>query len=271
MCYLSPLLAAFARRTFMRSARNFALQNTTAPSEVFCSYDFTNVLRCGGEMEAIMTQSAIIIAYVITAVIAYLLGSINFSIIITKKFVGTDVREHGSGNAGATNVLRTAGKLPAALTFAGDFLKCVAAILMSMAIASQFHLNVEFGQYIKYIAGIFCIVGHIFPLYFGFKGGRGVTAAAAIMLMLDWRCFCIGIGIFILIVLIIRIVSLGSLIATASIPVTTLIFQMADHKSYAVIDTLLVAVVAVIVFIKHRANIVRLFKGTEPRIQSKTK
>lgn len=218
-----------------------------------------------------MTQSAIIISYALSAVIAYLLGSINFSIIITKKFVGTDVREHGSGNAGATNVLRTAGKLPAALTFGGDLLKCVVAILMSMLIAHLFHLNTEFSQYIKYTAGIFCIIGHIFPLYFGFKGGRGVTAAAAIMLMLDWRCFCIGIGIFVFVVLVIRIVSLGSLIATASIPITTLIFQMADHKTYAVIDTLLMTVVAVIVFIKHRANIVRLFKGTEPRIHNKAK
>lgn len=218
-----------------------------------------------------MTHSAIIIAYVLSAVAAYLLGSVNFSIIITRKFIGTDVRNHGSGNAGATNVLRTAGKLPAILTFAGDLLKCVVAILLSVLIASLFHLNVEFSQYIKYIAGIFCMIGHIYPLYFGFKGGRGVTAAAAIMLMLDWRCFCIGIGIFIIIVLTIRIVSLGSLIATASIPITTLIFQMADHQKFAVTDTLLVGVVAIIVFVKHRGNIVRLFKGTEPRIHSGVK
>lgn len=221
------------------------------------------------EIGGLMTN--IILAYALSAVAAYLLGSIDFSIIITKGFTGTDVRKHGSGNAGATNVLRTAGKLPAILTFAGDFLKCVAAILMSVLIARLFRLDGEFSQYIKYTTGILCMIGHIFPLYFGFKGGKGVTAAAAIMLMLDWRCFCIGIGIFIIVVLTIRIVSLGSLLASASIPITTLIFQIADNQKYAVTDTLLVAVITAIIFIRHRANIVRLFKGTEPRARGGAK
>ena len=219
-----------------------------------------------------MTMSlSIIFSYLLSAAAAYLLGSISFSIIITKIFAGTDVRAHGSGNAGATNVLRTVGKLPATITFICDLLKCVVAILLSMLIARLFHLDGEFSQYIRYTAGIFCMIGHIYPLYYGFKGGRGVTTAAAIMLVLDWRCFLIGIGIFILIVFITRIVSLGSLIATASIPVTTLIFQMADHQKYAITDALLVAVIMVIVFVMHRENIMRLLKGTEPRIQSKTK
>lgn len=213
----------------------------------------------------------VIFAYLLSAAEAYLLGSINFSIIITKKFKGTDVRSHGSGNAGATNVLRTAGKLPAALTFAGDFLKCVIAILMAVLIARLFNVNAEYSQYIKYTTGIFCIIGHIFPLYFDFKGGKGVTSAAAVILMLDWRCFCIGISLFIIVVLLTRLVSLGSLIAVASVPVLTYIFQTADHQTYAVTDTLLVLIITVIVFIKHHANISRLLKGTEPRIHSEAK
>lgn len=216
-----------------------------------------------------MTIPSIVTAYLISAASAYLIGSVSFSILITRRFAGTDVREHGSGNAGATNVLRTAGKLPAVLTFGGDFLKCVAAVLLAALIGSLFHLNGEFTQCMKYTAGIFCMIGHIYPLYFGFKGGRGVTAAAALMLMLDWRCFLIGIGVFLLVVLVVRIVSLGSLLGTLSVPVTTLIFQLADHKGYAVPDMLLVSVLTAIIFIKHRDNIVRLCRGTEPRIHSR--
>lgn len=211
-----------------------------------------------------------ILAYVLSAAVAYLLGSINFSIIITKKFKGTDVRRHGSGNAGATNVLRTAGKLPAALTFVGDFLKCVVAILLSMLIARLFNLTGEYSYYIKYTTGIVSIIGHIFPLYFDFKGGKGVTSAAAVVLMLDWRCFVIGISIFIIVVLLTRIVSLGSLIAVTSVPIMTYIFHTASNQQYAVVDTLLMLVITVIVFVKHHANISRLLKGTEPRIHSGT-
>lgn len=216
-------------------------------------------------------QTSILLSYLLAIIVAYLLGSVNFSIIITRLFIGTDVRKFGSGNAGATNVLRTAGKLPAILTFAGDFLKCVVAIGISVYIAGFFHLDGQFAQYIRYITGIFCMVGHIFPLYFGFKGGKGVTAAAAIMLALDWRCFIIGIGIFILMVVFVRIVSLGSIIACMSIPITTFIFQTLDHQTYALGDTLLIAVIAAIAITKHRANIARLLKGTEPRIQSRKK
>lgn len=213
-----------------------------------------------------MIEPAMILPYIIAAAAAYLLGSISFSIIITKKFAGTDVRSHGSGNAGATNVLRTAGKLPAILTFACDFLKCVAAILFSVLIAHLFHLNGEFTQVIKYTAGIFCMLGHIFPVYFGFKGGKGVTTAAAVALLLDWRCFLIGIGIFLIIVLITRYVSLGSMLASASLPVSTYILTKTGDGSYALFNTALIAILAVIIIIKHRANIVRLIKGNESKL-----
>jgi glycerol-3-phosphate acyltransferase PlsY len=218
-----------------------------------------------------MTNWSFVLASIFSVVVAYLLGSISFSIVMTRIFAGTDVRQHGSGNAGATNVLRTAGKLPAILTFLCDFLKCVAAVLFSILFSRLFHINGEYGQFLKYTAGIFCMVGHIYPLYFGFKGGRGVTAAAAIMLMLDWRCFLIGISIFIIITLLTRFVSLGSILAGLSIPFLTLFFQTADHAEYAVVDTILVAVISLIIITKHRENIVRLIHGTEPRMQSKSK
>lgn len=210
----------------------------------------------------------IMLPFVLSAVIAYLLGSISFSVVITKKFAGTDVRKQGSGNAGATNVLRTAGKLPGILTFLFDFLKCVIAILLAMLVAKLFALSGSYLQYIKYVAGIFCMVGHIFPLYFGFKGGKGVTVAAAAVLMLDWRCFIIGIGVFIIMVLITRIVSLSSLLASVSVPVSMLILRLVCRQDNVAANVLLVSVIVVIIFIKHNANIARLLKGTEPRIKS---
>jgi conserved hypothetical integral membrane protein TIGR00023 len=215
-------------------------------------------------------QPTTILAYVISAVAAYLLGSISFSIIITKQFAGTDVRAHGSGNAGATNVLRTAGKLPALLTFAGDFLKCVVAIFITMAVANAFNLTGEYRECLKYTAGISCMLGHIFPVYFGFKGGKGVTTATAIMLLLDWRVFLIAFVIFAVLVLITRYVSLGSVCAAASLPFTTIAFQIADHQRYPVINTLLVSCITLIIIVKHHENISRLLNGTESKIHSKS-
>lgn len=214
---------------------------------------------------------SVILPFLLSSVAAYLLGSISFSILITRLFAGTDIRNHGSGNAGATNVLRTAGKLPAILTFLLDFLKCVAAILIAAFIAKQFNFSIEYAIVLKYVTGIFCMVGHIFPLYFSFKGGKGVTTAAAIFLLLDWRCFVIAISLFIIIVTLMRIVSLGSILAAASTPLLTLFFQLPENRKTAIINTLLVSVIAIIVIVKHRENITRLLNGTEKRIGIKTK
>ncbi|HEX2939345.1 MAG TPA: glycerol-3-phosphate 1-O-acyltransferase PlsY [Ruminiclostridium sp.] len=215
-------------------------------------------------------QTTTIIAYILAAVAAYLLGSISFSIIITKQFAGTDVRRHGSGNAGATNVLRTAGKLPAVLTFACDFLKVVAAMIIAIAISSVMNLNGELRECLKYTTGIFCMIGHIFPLYFGFKGGKGVTAAAAVMLLLDWRCFLIAITVFVILVAVTRYVSLGSVCAAASLPFITIALQLAGHQKYAVVNTLLVTCITAIIIAKHYRNIKRLLNGTEPKLHSKS-
>lgn len=209
------------------------------------------------------------LVYIVSAVDAYLLGSVSFSVIVTKRFAGMDVRTHGSGNAGATNVLRTAGKFPALLAFIGDFLKCVAAILIAMVLANAGGLDGELRECLKYVAGISCMAGHIFPIYFGFKGGKGVTTAAAIMLLLDWRCFLIAITIFAVLVAATRYVSFGSVCAAASLPLTTLGFQLAEHQQYAVVNTILVSCITGIIVVKHRANIVRLANGTETKLHSR--
>lgn len=215
-------------------------------------------------------QTAIVAAYILSAAVAYLLGSISFSIIITKQFAGTDVRQHGSGNAGATNVLRTAGKIPALLTFAGDFLKCVAAMIIAIVMANILHLNTELKETIKYTTGIACALGHIFPLYFGFKGGKGVTVAAAVVLLLDWRVFLAVVAVFAVVLAFSRYVSLGSVCAAGSLPFLTVFFQIADQQKYALVNTLLVTVLAGIVIIKHYQNILRLMKGTESKLHSKS-
>ena len=124
-------------------------------------------------------------AYILMTVIAYLIGSISFSVIISKKMAGFDVREKGSGNAGSTNVLRTVGKKAAAITLICDVLKGVIAILIAMIIGNIFK-NVD-KELIVQIAGIAVVLGHTFPIFFGFKGGKGVATSLGVLLMSNWQ------------------------------------------------------------------------------------
>lgn len=218
----------------------------------------------------------VVIPFIFSALASYLLGSISFSIIFTRLFKGDDVRHYGSGNAGTTNVLRAAGKLPALFTLICDFSKAVVAIVFSQYIFSLYpvaHIN---GTMIKFIAGIFCILGHIYPLYFGFKGGKGVLTAAALVLLIDWRVFVVGVSVFAVVLAISRYVSLSSLTAAASLPVITMFFQIVDWKrgrlagGNAVViiatNTILAAFIGAVLFFKHSSNIRRLLNGTESKI-----
>ena len=149
--------------------------------------------------------------YIVVAIIAYLLGSISFSVIISKKMAGFDVREKGSGNAGSTNVLRTVGKKAAALTLLGDALKGVVAIIAAIIIGKiAKETNIEL---LKYIAGILVVVGHTFPIYFGFKGGKGVATSLGVILMLNWRCGLLCLLFALLLMALTRMVSVGSVAA----------------------------------------------------------
>ena len=114
-------------------------------------------------------------SYIITGIIAYLLGSISFSVIFTKRLAGFDVRKKGSGNAGSTNVLRTAGKKPAILTLICDILKGVIAVFIAFLIGKIFNFDIQTSAILLQIAGIFVVIGHTFPIFFGFKGGKGVA------------------------------------------------------------------------------------------------
>ena len=211
---------------------------------------------------------SLILPLLLSALVGYLLGSISFAILLTKAFAHEDVRAHGSGNAGATNVLRVAGKKASALTFLLDFCKCVASVLVGYFLVKHAcvanGVDPEMARLGMYAAGFCCMIGHMYPLYFGFRGGKGVVPTAAMM--------------FLLVFLKKRMVSLSSITAAAIYPVVT--FCMTYFVDccvgglpvlYVVMATLVAALIGATVIIKHRANIKRIRNGTESTISFKKK
>ena len=225
-------------------------------------------------------QAVFILALIISAVIGYLLGGVSWAIILTRIVQRKDIREQGSGNAGMTNVLRSVGKLPALLTFAGDFVKCVIAVLLSqlalylLAMAfTDIAPGAELFRYTRYIAGTACVVGHIFPIYYGFRGGKGIVTAAAMILLTDWRVFIAVILTFGLVFAWKKIMSLCSVTSAGMYPVCTflIVFFMDYSRGFCGLEYLLFATgvslfVGVLVLVKHRANIGRLMRGEEKPI-----
>ena len=204
---------------------------------------------------------------VITAIIAYLIGSINFSVILSKKMAGFDVREKGSGNAGTTNMLRSVGKKAAALTLICDVLKGIVAILIAMFIGWAF--KVENQSLLVQIAGIAVVLGHTFPIFFGFKGGKGVATSLGILIMSNWQIGLICLVFGVLLIALTRMVSLGSCAAAVLFPVLTLFitdnYIVSQGSGYLIYSIIL----AVIVLFNHRSNIKRIMAGTENRISFK--
>lgn len=201
--------------------------------------------------------------YVTVAIVAYVIGSINFAVIFSRKFAGFDVREKGSKNAGTTNVLRTVGKKVAALTLLCDILKGVAAILvalLSQAMWSGFDITV-----LKYIAGFMVIFGHTFPIFFEFRGGKGVATAIGVLLMLNWKIGLICLVFGLLIIAVSKMVSLGSIAAAVLFPVLS-IFIGGNVGFVAITISFLIA--ALVVF-NHRTNIKRLKQGKENKLSFK--
>ncbi len=203
-------------------------------------------------------------------VVGYLLGSLNFSIIFTKIFAKTDVRDHGSGNAGFTNTIRTAGKKVGILVFVCDALKAVAAILIAMAVATWFPFDAYVG-YGKYAAALGAILGHNFPLYYGFRGGKGIVVSIAVIYSLNWIAGCFTLGAFLIVFAITGIVSLGSLTGAATVVVTTLVMYLCGWANVDAVQLALMAVMGVLAFYMHRANIKRLLNGTESSFKKKKK
>lgn len=201
------------------------------------------------------------------AVVAYLLGSINCAIIISRVFKKDDVRNHGSGGAGMTNILRTYGKGMAAITAVGDFLKAVIAIIFARLLFRWLGIS---GLDAGYIAGLFVILGHVYPLYFNFRGGKGVITTLGTMLLVNPLVFLIIIVIFVPLVFITKIVSLSSVLGAISFPFLTY-FVAVWRGQPAIVNTAFALVYTVVVIVMHRSNIKRLLNGTEYKFGQKKK
>lgn len=209
-----------------------------------------------------------ILACIAAAIISYLLGSCNSAIIVCKLWKKADIRTLGSKNAGLTNTLRVFGKGPALLTLLGDLSKGVIAVILSRLVFSLIGtgLPVEGGYdtiFVGYLSGIFSIIGHIFPVYYGFKGGKGILVSCSILLVIDPLTFCIIIPFFALILALTKYVSVASITAAVMYPILTGFLQSMRGFSHIWVNVCLVVVTSLILIFMHRSNIQRLRNGTE--------
>ena len=202
---------------------------------------------------------------VVMAIIAYLIGSINFSVILSKKMAGFDVREKGSGNAGTTNMLRSVGKKAAAITLVCDVLKGVVAILIAIFIGKT--VQGSNGALLVQVAGIAVILGHTFPVFFKFKGGKGVATSLGVLIMSNWQIGLICLVFALILIALTQMVSVGSIAAAILYPVLTLFIP----QNYIVPGNYLIysIILAVLIVFNHRENVKRLLNGTENKISFK--
>lgn len=199
------------------------------------------------------------LVYLIIIITAYLLGNISTSYIVAKRLAGVDIRTQGSGNAGSTNVLRTLGKKAGALTFIGDVLKGLIAVLIARFIAYGANLD---DTTCAYIAVVAVVLGHNYPVFLGFKGGKGVATSLGSMLGMNPLVALLCLGFFIIIVAITKYVSLGSILGIGLSP----IIMMINHNNKGVLVTLFLTISVVIT---HKENIKRLLNGTERKLGQK--
>lgn len=204
---------------------------------------------------------------------AYLFGSVSFAVIISERFIKKDVRELGSGNAGMTNVMRSAGVGPGILTFVCDCLKGVAAGLMGrflvFPLLFKFTGNTFFSDINGALfLGVFCLIGHVFPLFFNFRGGKGVATVGGVAIAACPLSFAAALGVFLLVALVTRTVSAGSLAAAIVLPFFAFLFE---KSHYRIASLIIMGIMCITVIIKHKDNIVRLVKGEERKINFKKK
>lgn len=197
--------------------------------------------------------------YIAIVIISYLLGNISTSYIVAKKLAGVDIRTQGSGNAGSTNVLRTLGKKAGALTFVGDVLKGLLAVLIARLIAYSMNMDQSTCAYLAVVA---VVLGHNYPVFLGFKGGKGVATSLGSMLGMNPIIALTCLGFFIIIVAITKYVSLGSILGISLSP----IIMILNHNTKGILVTLFLTIS---VAITHKENIKRLFSGTERKIGQK--
>lgn len=194
--------------------------------------------------------------YFLVALVAYCLGSISFAVIVSRGFGLPDPRSYGSNNPGATNVLRTGNKLAAALTLLGDALKGWLAVAMAARAAPILGL----GEGHIALAALFVFLGHLFPAFYQFKGGKGVATALGVLLALDWRAGGAAAAIWLLLFGLTRTSSVAALVATAATPIVAYYFRGADLR------TGVIFLLALLVMWRHKDNIARLLSGSEARV-----
>lgn len=188
-----------------------------------------------------------------SALISYLLGCINGAILISRHYLKEDVRTRGSGNAGLTNFYRNYGSRYAALVLVLDAMKMVAAIIITC-------LMINWEPEIRLWGALFCILGHIFPVTYKFKGGKGVLSGAALLIILDWRIALVALSAFVILVAVTRYVSLGSVVSALLAPI---LFCLVYSGHW--FGLVLITVIASLLIWSHRSNIVRLMTGKESK------
>jgi glycerol-3-phosphate acyltransferase PlsY len=184
--------------------------------------------------------------------LAYLLGNFSSAYVLGRIVKKQDIRDFGSGNAGATNAGRTFGKQMGVATLALDMIKGMAAVFLGGLI---------FGEQGRFIGAIFVVIGHVWPVVLGFRGGKGVATSAGALVALDYRLLFVLLGVFILVAILTRIVSLSSIAAAVTAPFATLFLHGKDNKEMVIAVVLLAA----IVLYKHRENMIRILNGTEKK------
>ncbi|MBQ2388556.1 MAG: glycerol-3-phosphate 1-O-acyltransferase PlsY [Clostridia bacterium] len=220
-----------------------------------------------------------LLALLLAIVISYLLGSINFAVIVSKIFAREDVRNMGSGNAGMTNVIRSVGLLPGIITFVGDFLKGIVAPIVGKYLLFPIifenapdcispYFSPTYGLY---ICGFFCIIGHAYPIFFGFRGGKGVSTSIAVLYCIDWVVATFVLLTFLAIFLITKIISIGSIVGAFEFSVFNLLINM--NKGLPTSEFIYIIILSVatslVVILKHKQNIIRLHNGDEKQLSSR--
>ncbi len=193
------------------------------------------------------------LSFLLTAIVAYLLGSVNTAVLVSKGLYKSDVRESGSGNAGMTNMFRTFGKKAGFLTLTGDVLKALVSVVLG------FFLLGGPGQY---VAGFFCLIGHVFPVYFGFKGGKGVIVSAITVLLIDPLIFLVLAVIFALMFIATQIISASSITAAFFYPMVVYAF---NRSAPNILYFLFSLMIAFFVIAMHKENIHRILNKTEKK------
>lgn len=204
-----------------------------------------------------LPKGTAILMLAIAALLAYFLGCLNGAVLVSKYILQDDVREHGSGNAGLTNFYRCFGGKLTLLVLVADMLKMLVAVFFSYVIFSIAMPHVPI--FARYWAGFFCALGHMFPVTFGFRGGKGILSGGALALTLDWRIALTVWGIFILIAVFTKLVSFGSCVASLALPIASVLVYRAPSVFLVSLAT------ALLIIWQHRGNLLRLFRGKESK------